>query len=399
MSEHDPSTATIDRDLAAIEDALTDGVARHDDPSARELQELALALRADAPEPNPEFARELRTRVKADFPPAPGSLGAARASLRERFQPTRLRRALPAMGVIAGILIPLVLVVSLAGSPETGMDSDGNSGGGGGAVRSDDGGGSVAPPAAESAPSGGGAATLAPGPPPEGFAPGQSNRKIERSIGLELEAPVDELQRVADQITSVTNRHGGFVLGSSLSTGDESSGGDFELRIPANSLRPALRDLSALATVRSQSQSGRDVTREHVTARDRLQAARAERRSLLRRLEDADTDDEAEAIRTRLDMVSAEINGLRAQLRDLRLRTDYAVVTVSLLAAEDSADEGAGGAGSFDDAIGDAGDLLATTAGILIRVLAVALPFALIAGLGWLIGAVLRRRRRESVLA
>ena len=98
-------------------------------------------------------------------------------------------------------------------------------------------------------------------------------------------------------------------------------------------------------------------------------------------------------------MVSAEINGLRAQLRDLRLRTDYAVVTVTLVAAEDGAEEGTGGAGSFDDALGDAGDLLAASAGILIRVLAVALPIGLIAGLGWLIGAVLRRRRRESALA
>jgi Domain of unknown function (DUF4349) len=97
-------------------------------------------------------------------------------------------------------------------------------------------------------------------------------------------------------------------------------------------------------------------------------------------------------------MVSAEINGLRARLRDLRLRTDYAVVTVTLLAAEDAGDEG-GGAGSFDDALGDAGDLLAASAGILIRVLAVALPLALLAGLGWLIGALLRRRRRDSVLA
>jgi Domain of unknown function (DUF4349) len=394
MSEHDPSSATIDRDLVAIEDALASGVAAHPDPNARELQELALALRADSPEPEPEFAGQLRTRVEAGFPPAPGSLGAARASLRERLRPAQLRRALPAMGVIAVILVPLVLVVTLVDSPQNG-DS-----GGGGAVSSSDGGGSVAPDAArEAAPGGAAPATISPGPPPERFAPGQSNRKIERSIGLELEAPVDELQRVADQITSVTNRHGGFVLSSSLSTGDESAGGDFELRIPADRLRPALRDLSALATVRSQSQSGRDVTREHVTARDRLQAARAERRSLLRRLEDADTDEEAEAIRTRLDLVSAEINGLRAQLRDLRLRTDYAVVTVTLLAAEDSADEGVGAAGSFDDAVDDAGDLLAATAGIIIRVLAVALPLALIAGLAWLIGAVLRRRRRESALA
>ena len=50
MSERDPSTATIERDLTAIDDALRTGAAAHDDPLARELQELALALQADSPE-------------------------------------------------------------------------------------------------------------------------------------------------------------------------------------------------------------------------------------------------------------------------------------------------------------------------------------------------------------
>jgi hypothetical protein len=387
MSERDPSTATIERDLAAVEDALAHDVASHKDAVARELQELALALRADSPRPDPEFEHGLRTRVQAGFPPV---LSSSRASLRGRLRPPAIRRALPALGVVAGLLLPIVLVVSLAGSPDS-ADEDGGGGSGGG--------GAAVPGAAEqAAPDADAGRAIAPAPPSGGFAPGQSERRIERSIGLELEAPADELARVSEQVTSVTNRHGGFVLSSSLSTGDEGAGGDFELRIPSNRLRPALRDLSALATVRSQSQSGRDVTREHVTARDRLQAARAERRSLLRRLEDADTDEEAEAIRARLDIVAGEINGLRAQLRDLRLRTDYAVVTVTLLAAEDGAGEGSG-AGSFDDALGDAGDLLAGSAGIVIRVLAVALPLAVIALLGWLIVAALRRRRRESVLA
>ena len=260
MSERDQSTATIDRDLAAIEEALSAGVAEHGDPAARELQELALALRADAPEPAPEFARELHQRVENRFPPAPGSLGGARASLRERLRPGTLRRALPAMGVIAAIVVPLVVVVSLVGSPGDGTEGGGDSGGG--SVAAED--------LAQTAPGGGGREIAPAQPSGGGFAPGQSNRKIERSVGLELEAPVDELARVAEQVTSVTNRHGGFVLSSSLSTGDEGAGGDFELRIPSNGLRPALRDLSALATVRSQSQSGRDVTREHVTARDRL---------------------------------------------------------------------------------------------------------------------------------
>jgi hypothetical protein len=239
---------------------------------------------------------------------------------------------------------------------------------------------------------------LQPVPRDGNFAPGQANRKIERSFSLELDVPLDDMARVADQVTAVTNRHGGFVLNSSVNSGREDGGGDFSLRIPSDRLRPALRDLAELAPVIRQSQEGRDVTRQHVTAKDRLQAARAERRSLLRRLEEATTDQEAEAIRQQLDLVAGEINGLRAQLRDLRLRTDYAVVNVSLLVAGGHDDNGGVG-GSFDDAVDDAGGLLVGFAGVLIRVMALAVPLALIALAAWLGTRGLRRRRRESALA
>jgi Domain of unknown function (DUF4349) len=387
--------------LTAIDDALDTGLAAHEDPLTRELQELALALKADAPQPAPEFRERLGRRVEAGFPKQKRS---KRASWR-RFTDPAL-----ATGVI---LLPIVLLAVVVGG--SGSSTDDPSGGGGGAsVQTGGGGGGSG--ATESAPgqgrplaesrgsadhvaAAGGSATVLPVEPPSGrgFAPGRSDRKIERSVSLELETPVDQMARVADQVTAVTNRHGGFVLSSSVSTGD-SAGGDFDLRIPAVQLRPALRDLAALADVRTQSQSGRDVTREHVTARDRLRAARAERRSLLRRLELATTDEEAEAIRRRLDVVAGEINGLRAQLRSLRLRTDYAVVTVSLLAKEGNSG-GAAGGGSFDDALGDAGNILVTVAGLLVRALAVALPLGLIALLGWLATGALRRRRRESALA
>ena len=135
--------------------------------------------------------------------------------------------------------------------------------------------------------------------------------------------------------------------------------------------------------MRTQSQTGRDVTREHVTAKDRLRAARAERRSLLRRLEVATMDEEAEAIRRRLDLVAGEINGLRGQLRNLRLRTGLRGRDGESLPAEGRQQGGAGG-GSFDDAIGDAGDILVAVPGVIVRVLAVALPLGLIALVGWL---------------
>src|SRR5829696_1415222 len=382
-------------ELVAIDDALETGVADHHDPLTRELQELALALRADAPEAEPGFQRQLRVRVERGFPKPTAS---------RRPQWPRLSTRAFATGLV---VLPLVLIAVVAG---VSGPSDENSDGGGGAsvaLESDgDGGGAAgngagalaragAEPEKDQAASDSGSAVVL--PPDGGFAPGQRNRKIERSIGLELEMPVDQMARVAEQVTTVTNRHGGFVLSSSVSTGEESAGGDFELRIPSAGLRPALRDLAALADVRTQTQTGRDVTREHVTAKDRLQAARAERRSLLRRLELATTDEEAEAIRRRLDIVAGEINGLRSQLRGLRLRTDYAVVTVSLLPKD--GDSGGGAGGSFDDALGDAGDLLVGVAGVIVRALAVGLPLGLIALLGWLVGRAVRRRQRESALA
>ena len=392
-------TALIDRDLGAIESALADGAADHSDPVARELQELALALRADAAEPRVEFERELRGRVKAGFPAARGSRREFGESLRGGLR--RVPRALPAFAVIASILVPLVVVVSLLGPPSPSGDDD-DAGGTAQMESSGGGGGREAAPEAVVPDSG---ATAAPSEPPlpgGGFAPGERARRIERSVSLELETPVDEMAKLAEQVTAVTNRYGGFVLSSSVSTGDEGdSGGNFELRIPSARLRDALRDLAALAPVLSQNQSGRDITRAFVTSQDRLAAARAERRSLLRRLENAETDEQAEALRVRLDLVAREINGLRAGLRDLRLRADYAVVNVALVAAGESSstDEDGGAGASFDDALGDAGDLLVGTAGVLIRVLALALPLGLIAAAVWLAGRALRRRSREQALA
>ena len=382
-------SATIERDLAAVETALASGAATHEEPLARELQELALILRADSPEPTDAYSEWLDRRVQQGFPKRTAS------------KPPWWRPFMEPAAGVALVGVAVLLVAALAGGL-SGSPSD--DGGGGGAS-----GGSMA----ESAGGGGGGGGAAPAPAgstaqpavidprgaavsDRGFAPGRADRRIERTFALELESPVDQMQRVADQVTAVTNRHGGFVLSSSVSTGEDSSGGDFNLRIPVTEVRPALRDLAALADVRNQSQTGRDVTPAFVTTRDRLRSARAERKSLLRRLEVATTDTEAEAIRRRLDIVAGEINGLRAQLHGLRLRTDYAVVTVSLTEKEGNGD-GAGG-GSFDDAMHDAADILVGMAGVLVRVLAVALPLAVLALLGWLAGRVLLRRRRESAL-
>ena len=149
--------------------------------------------------------------------------------------------------------------------------------------------------------------------------------------------------------------------------------------------------------MRARRQAGRDVTPAYVSSRDRLTAAKAERRSLLRRLAAAGSDDEAEAIRRRLDAVSLRIERLRRELGALRERTDYAAVAVTLEAGGDDYGGGASGGGTrdaFEDSLG----LLVGSLNLLLRALGVLIPLGIVAGLGWLAGGVLRRRRREAAL-
>ena len=105
MTHPDDTTATIERDLHAVDDALATGAAAHDDPLARELQELALALRADAPEPDPVFVERLHGTVAGGFPNARRAL--------------TLTRFLPAMAAAATVVaIGVVLASAAATTPE-----------------------------------------------------------------------------------------------------------------------------------------------------------------------------------------------------------------------------------------------------------------------------------------
>jgi len=80
------------------------------DPAERELQELALALEADTPEPRPAFAEQLSKRVEAGFPRT-GRAARARGGARRRLAGLRRpRRLLPALAVAATLrqLVDLV---------------------------------------------------------------------------------------------------------------------------------------------------------------------------------------------------------------------------------------------------------------------------------------------------
>jgi hypothetical protein len=239
--------------------------------------------------------------------------------------------------------------------------------------------------------------SLAP-PAAGGAAPEEPNRKIERSSQMTLAAPADDFQSVGDRILRITDSHDGFVLRSNVSTGDNPSG-DFQLRVPGDQLQATLRDLAALGDVRARNDMGQDVTREYVSVTDQLAAARAERRALLRRLASADDDARMQRLRDRLDANARELASLRGQVRDLRERTNYASVTVTLVEKKGGEGDGGAGAGSgTDDALDDSLGLLVGSFNWLLRALGVLIPAAIVGGAAWWAARTFRRRRREAVL-
>jgi hypothetical protein len=368
-----PETA----ELEAVDAALA---GREVAPEHADLAELALLLRDERPEPAAAWATGLDQRVKAGFPSRPK-------------QPSRLR-----MWLSPGTLVPVLgvalvgLLITFAALSDGGGDDDG-------------GGGSSASGTLEqsdSAESGGGAASsstprsVPPSRAGDAGSDARPNRRVERAANMTLSTRPRDIDRVASEVGGVASQLGGFVVLSSVSSSD---GGTIELRVPSARLDDAVQRISRLARVRNVHRETRDITSAVVSARERLNDARTERKSLLRQLAAATTVNETESIRARLRIVSREIAAARARLRSVNNRAQFANVGVTLEADRGGgAADDDGGAWTPGDALDDAGRVLEVAAGVTVIVLAVALPFLIAGFLAWLARRGLARRRRERAL-
>ena len=227
------------------------------------------------------------------------------------------------------------------------------------------------------------------------FAATDDRRFVERTTTLELETDGDEFADATAGVLRVADATGTIVQRSNVAESDGKGLATFDLRVPASRLDEVLRDLSELGKVTTRSASSDDITASYVSAADRLQDARDERRALLRALSRADGENEADALRARIGLARARIARAERDVRRVRSRVDRAKVAVTVRSTGALSD---GGAWTPGDALDDAGRVLEVTVGVAVITGAVLLPFAILASL-WVAGTrVTRRRRREAAL-
>jgi hypothetical protein len=220
-------------------------------------------------------------------------------------------------------------------------------------------------------------------------------RKVARTADLALSTAPDDLREVADGVVEVTHGYRGFVVSSSVSSGEgETANGDFELKLPARSLQPALDDLSELAHVSSLTEGTDDITRRFTSGRERIAELTDQRERLRTKVAEADTIEEQRSIRLRLREVRRSLEAVRADLAEATERVRFVPVHVSLLADAGEAD----GGWSINDALDDALRVLEVVVGVTLIMLAIAVPIAIVALATWIAARAWVRGRRERAL-
>ncbi len=383
---------------------------------------LAAELRALRPKPRPEFTGELDERAAAGFPRRSRlprlSLGPLRA-----FPPRRLLLAGGAVAVFA-VLVASTVIVANQGNPgprdnlalleskrepatpspeppdKAAADAGRNAPGESSGIQYETEVQTTASEANSAPSSSGGSAYGAATTEIERTSGNVHRRAVERSAEIVLAAEPGDVGEDSSEVFEVVHAHDGIVMRSSSREGKPGrAGARFELLLPSNDLGDSLAALSAIDEVRSRHEATTDITAPTVDTAELLRDSNARIDSLLAQLEAAETEGEREAVETELQQERRHRARLRGSLQHLEHRASFSRVLLLIETGAEEEPSSGGGTWGVDDALGDAGRVLAVAAAVAVVGLAILAPIALVALLAWLTHRAWVRRERRRVLS
>lgn len=226
---------------------------------------------------------------------------------------------------------------------------------------------------------------------------GADRRAIERDAELVLRTQPGEIGKASREVFDAIHAANGVVLSSSVRDQRGESSARFQLLVPSARLGDTLASLSQIAEVRSRHESTLDITAPTVSVKDRLKDSEATIEGMLAQLGATEGYEERALLERQLRHERQRAAVLRSQLDELQRRADFARISLRIESGTD-ADAIVSGRWGVDDALHDAGRILAISAGVAVVALAVIGPIALIALLTWLAQRIWLRQRRERVL-
>lgn len=210
------------------------------------------------------------------------------------------------------------------------------------------------------------------------------DRKIVRNAELDLEA--DSPEKVQEQITSIAEMKGGFVVESNQSMSDvKASSRDIvtmTLRVPSDKFGEALDEVRKAATrVVTETVKGEDVTEEFIDIEAQLKTKKALEAQFMEIMKRAATVDQALEVQSELSDVRGEIEKIEGRKRFLENKSSLSTIKIRLQTAQVIAATTHSFGERFVEAF-DAGMSVATNfvLGVMTVVVAI-LPFALLIGL------------------
>lgn len=388
--------------------------------------QLAADLKALRPTPRPEFTAELDERAAAGFPrrsrlPRP-SLGPLRS-----LPPMRLALAGGAVALFAIVVASALVVANQNGTEPQGNlalleqkskpaapspDAPDRASGAGQSSQEESTGiqyttdvPTVPSEASSGSSSAGGSVYGTAAPEAEDLeverTSGKPNRRaVERSAEIVLAAEPGDVGEDSSEVFELVHAHDGIVMSSSTHEGKPGrAGARFELLLPSEDLGDALAALSEIDEVRSRHEATTDITAPTVDTAELLRDSKARIDSLLSQLKTAETEGEREAVETELRQERRHRARLRGNLQQLEHRASFSRVLVLIETGTTEESGTGGGSWGIDDALGDAGRVLAVAAAVAVVGLAILGPIALIALLAWLTHRAWVRRERRRVLS